>query len=189
MKAADFKAYIKKYPVGTCAGILALVMAGALVFRHMELSEMQSAYDNAASEGQKFASNIASAGQLDEQLKALEEANKKIAGRLVNPADLAINLQYFYKLEAETGVKLVDTHPIDSRSTPKTGAKGIYTPVQYVVSLQGSYARTLTFLRRLEHGVFFCRIVSGSCSQARSEQEKGGGDTSMSLTVELLGRS
>ena len=188
MNLAALKTFIKKYPVGTCAGLIALVMACALVFRHFEFSETQSAFDVSAAEGQKLQSNIAYAGQLDEQLKALEEANKAVADRLINPADLAINLQYFYKLEAETGVKLVDTRPLDSRTTAKAAAKGLYTPVQYAVTLQGSYARILTFLRRLENGVFFCRIISGNCTQAQPEQGKGGTDTSMSLTVELLGR-
>jgi hypothetical protein len=189
MDFGAFRSYIKKYPVGTCAAILALVMSGALVVRHMGLSEMQTAYDNTATEGQRLAANISHAGQLDEQLKALEEANKTISGRLVNPPDLAINLQYFYKLEADTGVKLLDTHPVDAKGAAKSAAKGVYTPVQYIVTLQGSYLRTLTFLRRLEHGVFFCRVIGGTCTQAQSEQDKGGGDTTMSLTVELLGRS
>jgi hypothetical protein len=164
-------------------------MASALIFRHFDFAETQSAFDNSAAEGQKLESNIANAGQLEEQLKTLEVANSSIASRLVNPSDLAINLQYFYKLEAETGVKLVDTHPIDSRALAKAGAKGLYTSVQYAVTLQGGYARTLTFLRRLEHGASFCRIISGSCTQAQAEQGKGGGEISMSLTVELLGRS
>ena len=188
MNVAALKTYIKKYPVGTGAGLLALVMASALIFRHFDFAETQSAFDNSAAEGQKLEANIAYAGQLEEQLKTLEEANKTISGRLVNPSDLAINLQYFYKLEAETGVKLVDTRPIDSRAPAKAG-KGQYSSVQYAVTLQGSYARTLTFLRRLEHGAYFCRIVGGNCTQAQVEQGKGGGDTSMSLTVELLGRS
>ena len=189
MNLAALKTYFKKYPAGACAGLLALVMASALIFRHFDFAETQSAFDNSAAEGQKLESNIAYGGQLEEQLKALEEANKTIAGRLVNPSDLAINLQYFYKLEAETGVKLVDTRPIDSRAPAKAGAKGLYSSVQYAVTLQGSYVRILTFLRRLEHGAFFCRIISGNCTQAQAEQGKGGGETSMSLTVELLGRS
>ena len=189
MNPEALKSLIKKFPVGTGAVIIILVMLGALVYRHMAMTEIQELYDNTAAEGQKIASNITQAARLDEQLQALEEANKTIAGRLVNPLDLAINLQYFYKLEAETGVKLLDTHPVDSKGTAKAGAKGLYTPVQYVVSLQGEYVRTLAFLRRLEHGAIFCRVISGNCGQGQSEQGKGGGDTAMTLTVELLGKS
>jgi hypothetical protein len=181
--------YIKKYPVGVGAVVLALVMIAAVTVRHMKFSEQQVVYDNTAAEGQKLVANIAHAGQLEEQLKALEEANKTISGRLVNPSDLAINLQYFYKLEADTGVKLLEMHPVDVKGSAKLAAKGVYTPVQYVVTLQGGYVRTLAFLRRLEHGAYFCRIISGSCSQVQSTQDKVSGEVTMSLTVELLGRS
>jgi len=189
MNFGEAKSYIKKYPVGTSAAALALLMTGALVMRHLELADAQAIYDDAAAEGQKLTVTISHAGQLDEQLKELEEANKAISARLVNPPDLAINLQYFYKLEADTGVKLLDTHPVDVRGSAKSATKGSYTPVQYAITLHGGYIQTLTFLRKLEHGVFFCRVIGGSCAQAQSEQEKGGGDTTMSLTVELLGRS
>jgi hypothetical protein len=189
MNFGAIKSVIRKYPIGTVSAVLALVMSGALALRHMELAELQTAFDNAAAEGQRLAANVSHAGQLDEQLNALEVANKAISERLVNPPDLAINLQYFYKMEADTGVKLLDTHPVDATVASKSAAKGIYTPVQYVVTLRGRYVQTLTFLRKLEHGVFFCRVISGSCGQAQSEQDKGGGDTTMSLTVELLGRS
>jgi len=189
MNFGKFKSYIQKYPVGTGAVIVSLVLLGAIFVRHMTLAEQQSIYDNAAADGQRLAANVTHAGLLDEQLKTLEEANATIAGRLVNPSDLAINLQYFYKLEADTGVKLIDTHPVDARGAAKPAAKGLYVPVQYAVTLQGGYVRTLTFLRRLEHGAYFCRIIGGSCSQAQSEQDnKGSSDTTMSLTVELLGR-
>jgi len=189
MNFAALKSYIKKYPVGTGAVVVAVIMLGAFIFRYLEYSEMQSSFATTVAEGQRLAANVSHAAQLDEQLHELEAANTTITERLVNPSDLAINLQYFYKLEADTGVKLLDTHPVDARAGAKVSAKGAYTPVQYAVSLQGSYARTLVFLRRLEHGVFFSRVISGSCSQSQSEQDKGGGDTVMSLTVELLGRS
>jgi len=189
MNFGAVKSYIKKYPVGTGSAVLALLMSGALVMRYMELADAQAVYDDASAEGQKLTANISHAGQLDEQLKALEEANKAISARLVNPPDLAINLQYFYKLEADTGVKLLDTHPVDAKGSERSAVKGLYTPVQYTVTLRGGYVQTLTFLRKLEHGTFFCRVIGGTCAQAQSEQDKGGGDTTMSLTIELLGRS
>jgi hypothetical protein len=189
MNFATLKSYIKKYPVGTGAVIIAVVMLGAFVFRYMEYSEMQSSFATTVAEGQRLAANVSHAAQLEEQLHSLEAANTAITERLVNPSDLAINLQYFYKLESDTGVKLLDTHPVDTRAGGKASPKGTYTPVQYAVSLQGSYARTLVFLRKLEHGVFFSRVISASCGQSQTEQDKGGGDTVISLTVELLGRS
>jgi len=190
MNLEAIKAYIKKYPVGTGAVLVSLILSAALWIRHDAAAEKQAVFDTTVVEGQRLTDNIAHSAQLEEQFHELEEANKAIESRLVNPSDLAINLQYFYKLEAETGVKLIDTRPSDTRgNSGKTAVKGAYVPVQYVISLQGKFSQTLALLRRLEQGTYYCRILSGNCSQAQAEQEKGGGDIVMSLTVELLGRS
>lgn len=193
MNLETLKTTIKKYPVGSSAIVVGLIMLVALVVRYFDVATLQETHDKTAAEGQRLATNISHASQLTDQTKVLEAANAVIASRLVNPSDLAINLQYFYKLEAETGVKLLDTRPVDTRTNAKAGGKGLYTPVQYVVSLQGGYGRVLAFLRKLEHGTYFCRVISSSLSQAQAEQDKSGGERSaemvVSLTVELLGKS
>jgi len=194
MNLETLKITIKKYPVGSSALVVGLIMLVALVVRYLDVATLQEAHDTAAAEGQRLGTNISHAVQLTEQTQVLEAANAVIASRLVNPSDLAINLQYFYKLEAEAGVKLLDTRPVDARSGAKAAAKGLYTPVQYIVSLQGGYGHVLAFLRQLEHGTNFCRVISSSLSQGqagqeRSGAEKSGGDMVMSLTVELLGKS
>lgn len=193
MNLESIKALVKKFPVGSSALVVGLIMLVALVVRYLDVDTLQETHDKTAAEGQRLASNISHASQLTEQTQVLEAANTVIASRLVNPSDLAINLQYFYKLEAETGVKLLDTRPVDSRAGAKAAAKGLYTPVQYVVSLQGGYGRVLAFLRKLEHGTYFCRVISSSLSEAQADQDRSGGEKSsemvMSLTVELLGKS
>ncbi len=196
MDSAALKSTIKKYPFGVSIAIVAVLVFGALYYRHLTMSEQQELYNAKSAESSRLANNISHAVQLDDHVRALEEANKVVIGRLVNPQDLAINLQYFYKLEAETGVKLLDTRPVESRGAAKAVVKGVYTPVQYAITLQGRYEQTLAFLRRLERGTIFCRIISGTLGQAQlsgsdsqSTQEKVSDDTAMSLTVELLGRS
>ena len=194
MNLEALKASVKKYPVGSCSLAISLIMLVALIVRYLDVETIQENHDKAAAEGQRLAANVSHASQLADQTQALEEANKVITSRLVNPSDLAINLQYFYKLEAETGIKLVDTRPVDSRGGAKAAVKGLYTPVQYIISLQGGYGKVLAFIRKLEHGTYFCRVISSNCSQAQAEQEKGTGEKGssemvMSLTVELLGKS
>jgi len=187
MDIGIIKALIKKYPVGAASIGLVLIMGGVLYVRNLSLSEQLESYNTQSEEAKKLAANITNSNQLEEHVRALAEANKTIDGRLVNPQDLAINLQYFYKIEADTGVKLLDARPVDARGG-KSGAKGVFGAVQYNISLQGRYLQTLSFLRRLERGTYFCRVISANCGPAQSGQEKGTGETVMSLTVELLGR-
>jgi len=191
MNLAIIKTTFKKHPVGSVATIVAVAVIAAWFYRHSIMSDMQLDFEGKNNEAERLAANVSYSAQLEEQLHALEEANRVISGRLVNPQDLAINLQYFYKLEAETGVKLLDTRPANLPSGKANASiKGGYKPVQYAVSLQGSYTRVLTFLRRLEQGNCYCRVVSAACSQASGGQGKlESDDVTLSLTVEILGKA
>ena len=97
--------------------------------------------------------------------------------RLIRASDIGINQQYFYRLETESGVKLVDLRQ-GARGTPKGGT----VPISFTVSAQGDYAQVLAFLRALENGAHFCRVQSGSCSGPRK------GPVTVALNLELLGR-
>jgi hypothetical protein len=196
MDLGIIKSTAKKYPLGTAAAVVLIVMLGVLFLRRSDMADMKAALESNTEEAQRHVTNIAYAAQLEDHLHALENANKVIAGRLVNPQDLAVNLQYFYKLEAETGVKLLDTRPASSQGSgrPAASMKGGYKPVQYAVSLQGSYARVLTFLRRLEQGSYYCRVVTATCNlgqeqSAATDKKAAGAEIILSLTVEILGKA
>jgi Tfp pilus assembly protein PilO len=187
MNTDSIKALYKKYPVGVIASAVAVVILGLFFYRHAALAEMQTQVEQRTSDGQRQATNSNYASSLDAQLQSMEVANTTVASRLINPNDLANNLQYFYKLETEAGVKLLNT-PRPASEGIKT-SKGLYVPVQYAVSVQGSYSQVLTFLRKLEQGVYYCRVKGAVCSQAQQANEKAPAEVVLSLTVELLGRA
>lgn len=197
MNLGIIKNTAKKYPLGTVAAAVLIVMAGVLFLRRSNMTDMKVALESNTEEAQRHITNISYAVQLEDHLHALENANKIISGRLVNPQDLAVNLQYFYKLEAETGVKLLDTRPASasqSSGKPAVVMKGGYKPVQYAVSLQGSYTRVLTFLRRLEQGSYYCRVVTATCNLGQEEstgadKKAAASEIVLSLTVEILGKA
>jgi hypothetical protein len=194
MDIGIIKTTAKKYPLGTTSAAVLIVMLAALFIRRSSMAEMKASLEGNAAEAQRHITNISYSIQLEEHLHALENANRVIASRLVNPEDLALNLEYFYKLERETGVKLLDTRPAAASPGSARAAvamKGGYKPVQYAVSLQGSYARVLTFLRRLEQGSYYCRVVTANCNLAQEEAsgKKGASEIVLSLTVEILGKA
>jgi hypothetical protein len=193
MDIGIIKTTARKHLLGTASVAVLIVMLAALSIRRSSMTEMKASLESNAAEAQRHITNISYSLQLEEHLRALENANRVIASRLVNPQDLALNLEYFYKLERETGVKLLDTRPATSPSSGRAAVamKGGYKPVQYAVSLQGSYARVLTFLRRLEQGSYYCRVVTANCNLAQEEaaDKKGASEIVLSLTVEILGKA
>lgn len=180
-------ALLKKNPVVTVAVIVCIGLAAAHYFRSDLTAAATARLDERTKEGQRLSANIKNSAQLPEQLARVTAAAKEAEGRLVKVGSLANNLQYFYKLEADTGVKLLDLRQTtDSSRTAKTGR----IPVSFAVTLQGEYPQVLDFLRRVESGAHYCRVRTANVvpfdagaggSGLRSDAAK------LTLNLELFG--
>ncbi len=180
MTAADIIARIKKQPIGFACLLICLLGGGWLYYRSGELDVQQAASEAKSAEAANFSSNVGLAKNLREQVTELQAATKELDGRLVREGQLAVNLQYFYKLEAENEVKLVDV-----RQNPRPrSAKVSYVGIPYNVNVQGPYKNVMAFLQRLEKGRHFCRINTANFTKL------AGGDAvvTLSLSLELLGQ-
>lgn len=180
MTAADLIAKLKKQPIGVACGLVCLVCIGWLYYRSGELEALQLQYEAKASERAMINSNVTNSKNLPEQVAELQGLTKELDGRLVKAGQLAVNLQYFYKLEAENEVKLLDV-----RQNPVPRGAKAPVGVPYTVNVQGSYKQVMLFLQRLESGRHFCRITS-----ATFVKNVGMADPSvtLALNLELLGQ-
>jgi Tfp pilus assembly protein PilO len=178
--SSDIVATIKKNPISVVCTVLALALGAVFYFRLDRDTEFQTQLEEKSKEAAKLALNLKNSTQLQQQLDALVAAEKQIQARLMRAEDLPTNQQYFYKLEAETGVKLLGS-PRQSPGSKKDSKA--YQPTAFSVSVQGDYRQILTFLRRLESGPRYCRVVSASCN---STAERGPALV-LSLNLELLG--
>lgn len=192
-------ALIKKNPIATACLVVSLGVVAALYFRSPLSGEAETDLDQKSKEGRRMATNIKFAAQLDEQLAVVTEANATIDRRLVRATELANNLQYFYRLENDTGIKLVDLRQVgvagDNRGQPKNAPKTAFVPVNYAVAVQGTFAQLIAFLQRLEHGEHFSRIQTATFMPAAGV---GGEETTgpatrpelltLTLSVDLLGQ-
>ena len=59
-----------------------------------------------SAEGEILMKNLVNGSGLKEHVETITEKSAELESRLVRPAELAKNLQYFYRLEGETGAKL-----------------------------------------------------------------------------------
>ena len=177
MTTPELVAWIKKNPISVGCGVLSLALAVALYFRSDAIAEANQTLDEKTAEAQRYALNLANSAQLKEQLDALTTADKVIESRLIHASDLGINQQFFFKLESESGVKLLDL-----RQAPRPGSGGkAYVPIGFNVSLQGDFGQVMKFLRLLEDGAHYCRTLTATCSGNRT------GGLTLTLNLELLG--
>jgi Tfp pilus assembly protein PilO len=189
MNTAALIALIKKQPIGFGCGVLCLVFAMLLYFRSSKTGESQAEYDAKSAERTQILANVRNSEHLREQVAEMQAHAKEMESRLIHAGQLAVNLQYFYKLEAENEVKLMDVR----QGTLGRGAKALYMGIPYSVTVQGSYKHVLAFLQRLEAGTHFChfktatfgKLVGGSDGLADSSGANA--TMNLSLNIELLG--
>ncbi|MDF3057210.1 MAG: hypothetical protein K0R17_1425 [Rariglobus sp.] len=167
----------KKYPLLVCSAVIALVLLLALYLRSDLLPAQRAELDKYSMEGRRHRRNIANAAQLQDQLNFLIQANNAVKDRALVAGGLAQNLQYFYRLEAEVGIKYLDLRP-GARSAAIKGSS--YVPLNYIVTIQGDFIQVITFLRHLERGAYFCRINSAVASNS-------GSVATINLNLDLLG--
>jgi hypothetical protein len=183
-------AFIKGNPVVVICAVLAVLLIAGSYFRSSSIPESESLLEERSALGQRIDANITNGVQLTEQLAALVSAREDIENRMVKPDELAKNQQYFYKLETETGVKLVGLrqNPIAPAKPGAPASKNAYFPVGYEVVARGDYEKVLDFLRRLEAGQRYCRVNSASLTLVGDASKDRSGDVNIILGLELLGQ-
>lgn len=172
-------AAIKKYPVLVVCIILSFVFIVTLFLRSGMIEQLQLELDGVNKEVKRYSSNISNSAQLSEQTDFIVKANAAVKDRTLSADSLAINLQYFYRLETEIGVKYLDLRP-GVRVAGKPGVKQTYVPLNYIVTIQGTFEQILTYIKHIERGAYFARINTASAT--------GGGSTvTVNLNLDLLG--
>jgi hypothetical protein len=163
------------------ASLSVAIIGGALGYwRSSSASELQSTLTAKEAEAQRIADNVRYGQKLDVQIARLEQINEELAGRLTDPADLAANQQYFYKMESAAGVKITDLRQI---GLPKKKAgTAIFAPVPYIITATGEYAQVMTFLQSLESGARLCRVTTAGLSLGRGKVES---PTAVTVTLNL----
>jgi len=186
MTSADIVPFLKKHPLSVSCVAVALICAGTLYFRSDIGPAMQAELEAKSAEAKKMEGNVRNSANLAQQVAEIQEQRKDLENRLLKVGQLAVNLQYFYKLEADTGVKLIDV-----RQNTAGRPKGLYVGIPFSVTVQGTYPQVMNFLARVEGGRHFCHVVTSSFSKIGSPTEPASSttpDMSLSLNIELLGQ-
>jgi hypothetical protein len=180
MTNEELVAFVKRNPISVGCGVLSVLLAVAIYFRSGSLPAAEATLAEKSAEADRYAANISHSKELKEQFDALVAANKEIDSRLVRASQLGINSQYFYQLERETGVKLLDSRP---GIVPK-GAKTTFVPVPFNVAAQGSLTQLFQFLYYLESGARYSRVLNATFATSGNNRSD---PLTLSLSIELLG--
>jgi Tfp pilus assembly protein PilO len=184
MTSADLTAILKKHPVGVASVLVAIACGVVIYLRSGDIPASQAENEARSAEAAKMNSNVRNSANLAEQVTEIQAQRKELEGRLLKAGQLAVNLQYFYKLETETEVKLVDVR----QGGPARGGKSPYVGVPFSVTVEGSFAQVMNFLGRVQNGRHFCRVTTASFAKAGGSNVPGVSDMTLALNLELLGQ-
>ena len=137
--------------------------------------------------------NLKNSSGIEDDLVLVEERIEKLDSRMFDPQELATNYNYFFNLEASTGVKLSglkqleyveENKRVKKRKMPKP-VKENYQKIRYHMNAAGEYGQLVNFLRKLEGGSSFYRLETFRLARPKSE---GGKVLSMDISLLILGR-
>lgn len=180
MTSADLVNVLKKHPIGV-GSLLVIITCGSLLYwRSGDITASQQDLQSSTAQADKMTANVRNANGLAEQVSELQSRSKEIESRLMKASQLADNLQYFYKLETENEIKLVD---VRQNALPRN-SKTQFTGVPFTLSIRGTYVQVMNFLNRLNNGRHFCRINTANLAKVEGTKT----DVTLTLNLDLLGQ-
>ena len=182
LSIGEINSRLQRHPFSVVCGGLALLSTMAAVYFWNEVGDLDELRAAREADGAAALEKMVSGPPLRQELAAVREATLRIEDNLVIEDNLAENLWYFYKLEDQTKVKLLDIHQLNT-ITPESGA--LYRRVPYSLTIAGTYAQTASFLRALETGSHLANITFFSFKRHEAE---GPGVVTLDLNLELLGK-
>lgn len=184
MTNQELVAALKKNPVVFGCAALSVALIVGLYFRSDAIPEAEAALTQKSAESERITLNIQYSAQLKDHVESVAAANAEIDTRIVRASQLGTNTQYFYKLESETGAKIIDLRQTTAAAVAKP-AKGAFLPVAFAVTVQGTLAQVLDFLRHVENGAHYSRVLTANCTGTANARNA---PLTLALTLELLGQ-
>ena len=86
--------FIRRNPIGVAAVAVALALGGWIWYRGDEGPVLEEDLSRRQADALRLGNNVKYAGQLNEQLGALQAANKEIDARVVRAGQVGANTQY-----------------------------------------------------------------------------------------------
>ncbi|MFH1499716.1 MAG: hypothetical protein ABII82_18040 [Verrucomicrobiota bacterium] len=179
----DLAVVAKKHPVGVGCALLSILLLVVLYLRAGKIEETQTRLDEATAMADRLKSNINYSAQLTGQVDTLTQAVESLKASSLNPGALAQNLRYFYQLEADAGVTLIDLRQLNPvyPPAPKNAPKATFVSLPFSVGVQGEFEKVMTFLRKLENGTHLGQINSATLRPSNPRT-----NVTLTISVELL---
>jgi Tfp pilus assembly protein PilO len=173
-----FLALIRANPLVSASIVALLLAATANTYLWDRRNTLAKQHDDARRYGEAMRPALSSFTRLSAQVATTQEAVELIERNLIVEAELADNLNYFYKLETASRARIARVDQVTAQVVQGNPFKGVPFALQVV----GSYSQLIAFIRAVETGPRLARIKEYSF--ARNDAKAG--LLALDLTVEVL---
>lgn len=177
----QFLDFTRRNPVIVASLAVILVFGSASYFLWQRQHDLTASHDEVRRNGEDMLQSLTGHTRVMAELATVNAALAFIDRNLINEADLAENLGYFYSIESVARLRFSQLNQLSSQPQPD-GSR--FKPVPFSLRATGSYRQIMRLLHEMESGPRLLRIRTYTLSQG-----DGTDDTvTMELTVELLAR-
>jgi len=182
MTTADLIEKLRRFPVPSIAIAIVVACLVANYFRADVLSVRDAELEEVRDQREQVDLNLVVGSTLDEHATEMRARVAELDARVVQPSELAQNMNYFYQLESATGVGLIDLkqNVLADKPVPKNQLGGI----SYTISLSGQFPQVIGYFNELEKGTRFYRLLNFNLQRGRETTQSS---VSLTLNFELLG--
>jgi len=183
-------AKIKQYPIAVGGVVFILVIGAAFFLRKSKTPELEGQREKLENQWNAMQINTGQSSEIAQDMEKVSEYSTEVNSRLMVRDAKALNQQYFYELEEQTGLTLSLLSQSDTPPPlrPKPGKPNItlYSPIEFSVNVEGTFSEVLDFLYRLEHGKYFTRIEGFATSSTGVSDDDD--LIQISLKMDILGQ-
>ncbi|MCC5807044.1 MAG: hypothetical protein JJU00_12015 [Opitutales bacterium] len=188
MKKEMIISILRQHRVAMVLCAFAVVFIALLVVRVPMTGELESELESERMTLRRMQQNLAQGEDLRGHLDTIKTQVVQIDERLMERREVAVNYDYFYRMEEAAGVRIqnIQQQAQAAGSAVTLPRIELYDVIGYSVTAQGGFEDIVDFIQQLESGRHFVRIQSVNLSSAGQAGSVGRLNAQIELNV--LGR-
>jgi Tfp pilus assembly protein PilO len=193
----QFLTFARRNPIMVASISIIVLMGSASYFLWQRQQDLTGQHDEIRRNGEDILSSLTSHVRITQEIASVTDALNFIDHNLVNEADLAENLGYFYQIETASRLRFSQVNQLSSQPQPPGSA---FKPVPFMLRATGTFRQIIRLVHELESGPRLLRIrtFTVSTSEGAAEAPRAGPGpggavseptdlVTIELNVELLG--
>lgn len=186
MNAAALWSKIRQYPLPLFCALVVVVLVSLYFLRGPLVDELDVTNADLEQERNAMQFNKKESQNLKTQVELAQKLIQDADKRLMDPKEVALNYDFFYRLEKSTGVRILSMgQAISTENSPWRPTLSLYRLVTYDITVEGRLENLMEFTQQVQRGSYLARLESLSATKSSGEKSES---ISASLKLLVLGK-